>query len=173
MVDSLDPGRRNLAPEHDGPTNKPGIINQEVEHKDQYRESIGDGDSDHSLPTSPMDNIEPAPVETIGHASHSKSRSSSVQTRPMSVIPRSERRGLFGRLTVIPEVERPYEYKLKQKWLITLFVALAAAAAPMGSSVFYREFYNLRCQFRGIMPQRRVGQTSTSVIVCMNIHGQN
>ncbi|KAK4151427.1 hypothetical protein C8A00DRAFT_35913 [Chaetomidium leptoderma] len=53
-----------------------------------------------------------------------------------TAVPRAQRRGLLGRFTVIPEVENPYEYKNSTKWTITAIVALAAAAAPMGSSIF-------------------------------------
>jgi len=82
--------------------------------------------------------IEPAPVE-LQLAQPSKSRSSSVRSRPLSIIPRSKRRGILARLAWIPEVERPYDYKRGTKWLITLVVALAAAAAPMGSSILLRK----------------------------------
>lgn len=66
-----------------------------------------------------------------------------VSTRASSifganVIPRKERRGLFGSFTIVPEIERPYDYTPKTKWTITAIVALAAAAAPMGSGIFYR-----------------------------------
>ncbi|KAK3685448.1 major facilitator superfamily domain-containing protein [Podospora appendiculata] len=64
-------------------------------------------------------------------------RISSTFTRATSVIPRARRRGLFGSLAIIPEVESPYEYKNSTKWCITAIVALAAAAAPMGSGIFY------------------------------------
>ena len=67
-----------------------------------------------------------------------RSRASSIRSRPLSVVPRSKRRGLFGRFTLIPEIERPYDYKSSTKWTITAAVALATAAAPMGSSIFYR-----------------------------------
>jgi hypothetical protein len=67
------------------------------------------------------------------------SRRTSTFSRPTAiVIPRSERRGLFGRFTVIPEVGRPYDYKNTTKWMITAVVALAATGAPIGSSIFYR-----------------------------------
>ncbi len=55
------------------------------------------------------------------------------------IIPRAQRRGLLSRFAVVPEVERPYEYKNGTKWIITAVVALAAAAAPMGSGIFLRE----------------------------------
>ena len=68
------------------------------------------------------------------------SRASSVFSRTQSVVPRSERRGIFGRFAIIPEVDRPYEYTDKTKWAITAIIALAAAAAPLGSGIFYRTF---------------------------------
>jgi hypothetical protein len=46
---------------------------------------------------------------------------------------------LFARFSITPEVERPYEYKNSTKWGITATVALASLAAPLGSSIFYRE----------------------------------
>jgi hypothetical protein len=71
----------------------------------------------------------------------SASRASSIFSRGgAAIIPRTLRRGLFGRVTVIPEIERPYDYTPKTKWAITAIVALAAAAAPMGSGIFYRMF---------------------------------
>lgn len=68
------------------------------------------------------------------------SRASSVFSRSQSVVPRAHRRGILGRLAIIPEIERPFDYKNKTKWAITAIIALAAAAAPMGSGIFYRKF---------------------------------
>ncbi|KAF1972762.1 MFS general substrate transporter [Bimuria novae-zelandiae CBS 107.79] len=62
-------------------------------------------------------------------------------TRTTSVMPeavivdRKNRRGLFGRLTVIPEVTNSYHYARKTKWFITAIVAGCAMAAPMGSAI--------------------------------------
>jgi hypothetical protein len=53
-------------------------------------------------------------------------------------VPRSQRRGLLGRFTLVAEVQDPYDYNNKLKWFITFIVAFAAAAAPMGSSIFFR-----------------------------------
>lgn len=67
-----------------------------------------------------------------------RSRASSTRSRPLTIVPRSKRRGLFGRFALVPEVERPYDYKNSTKWTITAAISLATAAAPMGSSIFYR-----------------------------------
>lgn len=84
------------------------------------------------------DTIAPVEADGVELPQKSKSRTSSIRSRPLVVVARSKRRGLLGRLTIIPEVENPYDYTRKTKWLITLIVALAAAAAPLGSSIFYR-----------------------------------
>lgn len=56
-------------------------------------------------------------------------------------VPRLLRRGLLGRFSLVAEVENPYDYSNKLKWFITFIVAFAAAAAPMGSSIFFRESF--------------------------------
>lgn len=63
----------------------------------------------------------------------------STDLGPAIVVPRMKRRGLFGQLTLVAEVEDPKTYPRKMKWFITFIVAVAAAAAPMGSSIFFRE----------------------------------
>jgi hypothetical protein len=95
-----------------------------------------DGDSSHSH--SSNGTIEAIP-EDIEPAQPSKSRSSSVRSRPIS-IPRSKRRGLLARFTIIPEVQNPHDYKRSIKWFITFQVAIAAAAAPMGSAIILRKY---------------------------------
>lgn len=52
-------------------------------------------------------------------------------------VPRSQRRGLFGRFSILAEVEEPKHYPRKTKWYITFVVALAAMAAPMGSAIIF------------------------------------
>ena len=53
-------------------------------------------------------------------------------------VPRSQRRGLFGRLTILAEVEEPKHYSQRAKWYITFVVAMAAIAAPLGSTIIFR-----------------------------------
>lgn len=50
-------------------------------------------------------------------------------------IPKSQRRGLLGRFTLVAEVEDPKDYARSTKWYITFVVALAAVAAPLGSAI--------------------------------------
>lgn len=76
-----------------------------------------------------------------GGLSRSHSRASSARSRPLVIVPRKDRRGLFAQLTIIPEVERPYDYSRKTKWTITTIVAAAAAGSPLGSNILYRMSY--------------------------------
>lgn len=68
-------------------------------------------------------------------------RSTASSTRPRRAIPipRESRRGLVPWLSLVPEVDNPRNYDNNVKWMLTVFVAAAACAAPMGSSIFYRE----------------------------------
>ena len=61
------------------------------------------------------------------------------ETPPPVKVPRSKRRGLFGRFTILAEVEEPKHYSRATKWLITFNIALAALAAPLGSAIIFRE----------------------------------
>ncbi|KEY68951.1 hypothetical protein S7711_04616 [Stachybotrys chartarum IBT 7711] len=73
-----------------------------------------------------------------GEPSLPPSRVSSHHSRPpVVIVPRAKRRGLLAGLAIIPEVERPYDYKRSTKWTITLTIALATTAAPLGSTIFY------------------------------------
>lgn len=65
-------------------------------------------------------------------------RPASIQTKPVKV-PRSQRRGLFGRFTILAEVENPKEYPRSVKWFITFVIAMAAIAAPIGSTLIFRK----------------------------------
>ncbi|KAL1898784.1 hypothetical protein Sste5346_003191 [Sporothrix stenoceras] len=76
----------------------------------------------------------------LSHQAHERPPSvhlARTVSRTPTIVPRSKRRGLFGQFAILPEIEKPYEYRNKTKWLITLIVALSAAAGPLGSSIFY------------------------------------
>lgn len=60
---------------------------------------------------------------------------------PPVKVPRAKRRGLFARFTILAEVEEPKHYPRGTKWFITFIVALAAIAAPLGSTIILRERY--------------------------------
>lgn len=83
--------------------------------------------------------VDPETAAAAGGPSRAQSRASSARSRPLVIVPRSQRRGLFASLVIIPEVERPYDYSRKTKWTITAIVALAAAGGPIGSNLMYRK----------------------------------
>lgn len=63
---------------------------------------------------------------------------SSIDLEPPVPVPRSKRRGLCGRFTLLAEVEDPRSYPRRVRWFITFVVAVAGTMAPMGSSIFFR-----------------------------------
>nr|POF01192.1 mfs transporter ops2 [Quercus suber] len=93
------------------------------ESTDDSQRTFSDAAHDHQVPTHRS-------------RSHSRARSSTRSAvREAIVVPRAQRRGLLARLTLIAEITDPYAYARKKKWLLTFVVALAGAAAPMGSSL--------------------------------------
>ncbi|MCJ1310068.1 hypothetical protein MMC25_003729 [Agyrium rufum] len=75
-----------------------------------------------------------------GADSHDERQESVIEeevTPPAVKVPRSKRRGILGRFTVLAEVEQPLHYTRHQKWFITFVVASAAIAAPIGSAIFF------------------------------------
>lgn len=85
----------------------------EAGNADDQRDFIS---SSAPIPASIANSIRPAPVK----------------------VPRANRRGLFGRFTILAEVEEPKDYPNKTKWFLTFVIAIAAAAAPLGSAIFFR-----------------------------------
>lgn len=82
------------------------------------------------------------------HRSRSRARSSARSVQKEAVnVPRGERRGLFARFAVLAEVTDPYDYSQKKKWMITFVVALAASAAPMGSSIILPALSDITASF--------------------------
>ena len=130
---------QHVSQDLDGAAHHPEIstAKDELTSKNDLKKDSTDEDSINSH--SSVGSIQPLPTKE-DEPKRSKSKSSSVRSTALSIIPRSQRRGLFARFAIIPEVERPYEYKRSTKWLITLIVALAAAAAPLGSAIFFRKY---------------------------------
>ncbi|KAI0440662.1 major facilitator superfamily domain-containing protein [Xylaria telfairii] len=77
-----------------------------------------------------------------------RSTASSVRRRQATPVPKEHRRGLFPWLSFVPEVDKPYHYNNRVKWMLTLFVAAAACAAPMGSSIFYPSLGEIAADLR-------------------------
>lgn len=56
------------------------------------------------------------------------------------VIARRERSGLLSFLEIVPQVSNALDYSRSTKWFLTFVAAVVALPAPMGSSIFLREY---------------------------------
>ena len=92
-------------------SSRPSVAGPSVEAKDKP----GD-EGKHDIEMAQRESPNPAPVK----------------------VPHSKRRGLFGRFTIVAEVEEPKHYPRRIKWFITFVIALAAVAAPLGSAIIFR-----------------------------------
>lgn len=131
-------------------------------------ENVKDGAGPSALPKSSSGSTDSAsPAKDIVEVddSHSRSHSSSIigedeekfteacppltrqstELGPAVKVPRLKRRGLFGQLTLVAEVEDPKTYPRPMKWFITFVVAVAAVVAPMGSAIFFRKLKSNDC----------------------------
>ena len=70
---------------------------------------------------------------------------------PPVKVPRSKRRGLFARFALVAEIEEPKHYSRGIKWYITFVIALAAVAAPLGSTIILRTALGRRLNLRRIL----------------------
>ena len=121
----------------DDRTTKTGA--QGIEHEDLKDEVSLDLEKKKSDLTSP-DSSQPSvnPGTTLPQGRDVEAVQEEVTPTPVKV-PRSKRRGLFGRFTIVAEVEEPKHYPRRTKWFITFVIALAAVAAPMGSTIIFRK----------------------------------
>ncbi|KAL9128178.1 MAG: hypothetical protein Q9175_007582, partial [Cornicularia normoerica] len=55
----------------------------------------------------------------------------------LTIVPKAKRRGLLGRLTLIPELENSIKYSRSIKWFITITVSAGAAIITTGENIFY------------------------------------
>ena len=100
-----------------------------------YEKRISDEPSPQISQTS-IDSQKPPPAKE----DHDLEAAYGEEVVPAPVkVPRSKRRGLFGRFTLLAEVEEPKHYSRRIKWWITFIIALAAVAAPMGSAIIFRK----------------------------------
>ncbi|KAI9670495.1 MAG: hypothetical protein M1817_004362 [Caeruleum heppii] len=109
-------------------------VEKNLPHEDEDQPSTSSLHSSSRSGTSPR----PSPAAASRQdATPELTKASSVLSRTTSIIPRSKRRGLFGQLTVLPEIAEPHAYTRRIKWFITFVIAMAATAAPMGSAILF------------------------------------
>lgn len=128
--------RSRLGTKRQSDIDTPNSNTEDVSHLQQRgRTNSGESRESHDSDRTVSDEGHDAQVATP-HRSRSRAQSSTRSIQKDAIeVPRGERRGLFANLAVIPEVTEPHDYTRKKKWMITFVVAVAAAAAPMGSSI--------------------------------------
>jgi multidrug resistance protein len=120
------------AEEQDFVLERDAVVDEHESHKKEDEISIA-----QSRASTSSDNSSTDPGEVSSKAKNrpaTLSRTTSVLPDAI-LVPRTQRRGLLARFTLIPEVENPYHYTRKTKWFLTFIVAFCAMAAPMGSAI--------------------------------------
>lgn len=115
-------------------------IKQKAPTPDRPNEIVPETRSNHSFSTSSHSQPQPAGKDTEDQAPKPQDP---PEDKPV-VVPRRQRRGLFGQITLLEEVEDPKAYPRNKKWFITFVVAVAGSVAPMGSSIFFPALSQVR-----------------------------
>lgn len=63
----------------------------------------------------------------------------SHEEQPNGSIPAPMRTGFLSFLVIIPPIANTTHYSRRTKWMLTIVVALAALAAPLGSNILLRK----------------------------------
>lgn len=119
---------RSLPPVSPGLTKEPDITANAAPPSNTEDILSVAGRHSHDTVSTQRDTDEKSPQKHIAASVRS-------EVREAIKVPRGQRRGLLANLAVIAEIEDPKGYPRKTKWLITFVVAVAGAAAPMGSSI--------------------------------------
>ena len=122
--------------------NETAKITAENPDHEPSKEDIGseleEKTEDESSPERAQSDIELAEKQTSTEQRDLEKVETETQDPVPVKVPRSQRRGLFGRFAILAEVEEPKNYSRQAKWYITFVVAMAAIAAPMGSAIIFR-----------------------------------
>ncbi|KAI0528191.1 major facilitator superfamily domain-containing protein [Xylaria bambusicola] len=111
------------------------------------KESIDEPISPAAESPPPVDARDEKEVQDGGALDAVRSVTSSMRSRHANPVPKESRRGLLPWLSLTPEVDNPTHYNNSLKWVLTLFVAIAASAAPMGSSILYPSLEEIAGEF--------------------------
>lgn len=107
------------------------ITEQSEERHSASRESTDPSATESKIGIEPFPPLPSDPV--------SRGQSLEIAQREPVVVPRLQRRGLFGQFALLAEVDNAQLYPRRTKWFITFIVAVAGATAPMASSIFFRK----------------------------------
>ncbi|KAJ6171224.1 hypothetical protein N7470_000291 [Penicillium chermesinum] len=80
-------------------------------------------------------------------------------------VPRLQRKGLLGQITLLAEVENPRTYSRRTKWFISFVVALAAIATPLGSSIFF--LFSLLASLSQVAKDLHASDTITNLTISL------
>ena len=116
------------------------IAAQEIDHESPKEHVAPDLEktTDHFSPSASHPQNEHAAEGSVTEQKDAEAVESESEEPGPVKVPRSKRRGLFGRFAILAEVEEPKHYPRTIKWYITFVVALAAVAAPLGSTIIFR-----------------------------------
>lgn len=95
-------------------------------------------DDIHSIHTPSQREPSPRTSTTVEQDDPNRAASVTSDFGVCEPVPKGQRRGWLARFAIIAEAEEPKSYPRRTKWIITFIVAVAAAAAPMGSSIVLR-----------------------------------
>jgi hypothetical protein len=125
-------------------TEEPITVPEEIATEEHERPSFHDESlsiheeehEEHSTTQSPSSSSpEKRDVEAQADRPNLLRTTTTSSRRSVRKVPRSQRKGLFGRLTLLYEAEEPKDYPRPIKWWITSLIACAAVTAAMGSSI--------------------------------------
>ena len=135
MGPSLDSGSKKMTKEDFAPEGRPKNFSE-----GEGKEAVSGDNSSEEDEVRTTDNPEASEKTAYSEKTDVEAPDADVDRKPPAIkVTRSQRRGLFGRLSVIAEVEEPKNYSSTIKWLITAVVGCAAIAAPLGSTIIFRK----------------------------------
>ena len=113
---------------------------QEIDHESPEEHVAPDLEkiTDHFSPSASQPQNGHAAEGSVTEQKGAEAVESEIEEPGPVKVPRSKRRGLFGRFAILAEIEEPKHYPRTTKWYITFVVALAAVAAPLGSTIIFR-----------------------------------
>ncbi len=126
-----------------GNAEEPEVAHLTEKSKDERRLEADDALSTHSSHSSA-----PSEQSTItdnqSHDVEAALERTLTPKKPIIKVSRAQRRGLFVRFCVVAEVTEPWDYQNSTKWFITFIIAIAGAAAPVGSAIIFRTSTHLK-----------------------------
>lgn len=117
----------------------PNLAKTQVEAEDIYSRRLASSSPTIDAGVGPVPFDDPLALQALPEMSESNAQDPPIASK----VPRHRRRGLFASVTILAEIEDPYQYPYATKWFVVFLVAYAAAAAPLGSAIFFRMFLSV------------------------------